>query len=226
MLQAGVNTMKSAIRKYASLAVGLFLFSAQAYAAPVTLDFGPQETPFGNLFSVIFDFSAFGGSDVVLTEIELTIAGDLDADHEYVDLSLENVIGLGRILDNDPSNDPFSFVGPNGLVDGSYQADENNSDPNSPAFGGGQTSTAPFNLDVTSLLAGDNRLVLHLDPSGSVGGHATSFHPDFSPLNPFAVAVVGTATFDVSLVPVPAAVWLFTSGLAGLIGISRRKQTA
>ncbi|MGB7934539.1 MAG: PEP-CTERM sorting domain-containing protein [Gammaproteobacteria bacterium] len=30
---------------------------------------------------------------------------------------------------------------------------------------------------------------------------------------------------DVSAIPVPATVWLFGSGLLGLIGISRRKKT-
>ena len=31
-------------------------------------------------------------------------------------------------------------------------------------------------------------------------------------------------TFEVSSVPVPAAVWLFGSGLLGLIGVARRKK--
>jgi len=35
----------------------------------------------------------------------------------------------------------------------------------------------------------------------------------------------GTLTYgDVSAVPVPAAVWLFGSGLVGLVGIARRKK--
>ena len=34
------------------------------------------------------------------------------------------------------------------------------------------------------------------------------------------------ATFDVAAVPVPAAVWLFGSGLAGLVGLARRRLTA
>jgi hypothetical protein len=32
-------------------------------------------------------------------------------------------------------------------------------------------------------------------------------------------------TADVAAVPVPAAVWLFGSGLLGLIGVARRKKT-
>jgi hypothetical protein len=37
-------------------------------------------------------------------------------------------------------------------------------------------------------------------------------------------AVVGTVGIDVNIVPVPAAVWLFGSGLLGLVGIARRKK--
>ena len=46
----------------------------------------------------------------------------------------------------------------------------------------------------------------------------------------YAVTIVGggswdyTWTFDVVAVPIPAAVWLFGSGLIGLIGIARRKK--
>ena len=35
--------------------------------------------------------------------------------------------------------------------------------------------------------------------------------------------VITTGTIGASVVPVPAAIWLFGSGLLGLVGISRRK---
>ena len=35
-----------------------------------------------------------------------------------------------------------------------------------------------------------------------------------------------TITGDVSMVPIPPALWLFSSGLLGLVGIARRKQAA
>jgi len=44
--------------------------------------------------------------------------------------------------------------------------------------------------------------------------------------NDGAFPVMDNITVDVSAVPVPAAVWLFGSGLLGLIGIARRKKTA
>jgi len=37
-------------------------------------------------------------------------------------------------------------------------------------------------------------------------------------------AVVGTVGIDVNIVPVPAAAWLFGSGLLGLAGVARRKK--
>lgn len=63
--------------------------------------------------------------------------------------------------------------------------------------------------------------------------------PTFSPFDPdvigeyqFAIQVssdglnVETVAMEVQTVPVPAAVWLFGSGLLGLVGIARRKKTA
>jgi hypothetical protein len=74
----------------------------------------------------------------------------------------------------------------------------------------------------------------------------SSINNDFDPHNPFAS---GTSTFTLGLlsagitgftdilisfgttagdnvaVPIPAAIWLFASGLLGLIGIARRKYT-
>jgi hypothetical protein len=45
-----------------------------------------------------------------------------------------------------------------------------------------------------------------------------------SPDNPFAG--VSVSAIELQSVPVPAAIWLFGSGLLGLIGIARRKKTA
>jgi len=50
-------------------------------------------------------------------------------------------------------------------------------------------------------------------------------------LGPFSVSrdfqnVYSFATFEVSQVPLPAAVWLFGSGLLGMIGIPRHKKSA
>ena len=39
-----------------------------------------------------------------------------------------------------------------------------------------------------------------------------------------AIATATVTTMTVNPVPIPAAVWLFGSGLIGLIGIARRKK--
>jgi hypothetical protein len=38
--------------------------------------------------------------------------------------------------------------------------------------------------------------------------------------------IVSTSEFPPAIVPIPAAAWLFGSGLLGLIGIARRKKAA
>jgi hypothetical protein len=55
---------------------------------------------------------------------------------------------------------------------------------------------------------------------------ATSAPPAFTPL-PTGDPLFGTFTFSAaSAVPIPAGIWLFGSGLLGLVGISRRKKAA
>ena len=53
-------------------------------------------------------------------------------------------------------------------------------------------------------------------------GLAISAPPAFSPLP--EPTFFGEFTFSAAVVPVPAAVWLFGSGLIGLIGVARRKK--
>jgi len=55
--------------------------------------------------------------------------------------------------------------------------------------------------------------------SSNTGNQSSSFYKEVA--NPYAWAVYSG---DVSAVPVPAAVWLFGSGLIGLVGFARRKK--
>ncbi len=64
----------------------------------------------------------------------------------------------------------------------------------------------------TSLLASVN------GPGFEVGGRATIGDPNNLTITPGA-----SSTFSVSAVPVPAAIWLFGSGMLGLVGFARRR---
>lgn len=78
-------------------------------------------------------------------------------------------------------------------------------------------------------------------PSTDSGTHFDSILPEIGPgtyLTGYTSPGIGqptegysysldyTLTYTVAAVPVPAAVWLFGSGLLGLVGIARRKKTA
>ena len=66
-------------------------------------------------------------------------------------------------------------------------------------------------------------------------GPLTDLNPEI-PLNQFSnvpldtglltFSSIDTITFQAAVVPIPAAVWLFCSGLLGMIGIARRKKAA
>lgn len=94
------------------------------------------------------------------------------------------------------------------------------------------STPGPFNnLQSGEILNGDYELYW----SGSLSTYSAGsvFTYDFNHGDPYDSSF-GFAPFyamavydgDVSAVPVPAAMWLFGSGLLGLIGITRRKKTA
>ena len=60
------------------------------------------------------------------------------------------------------------------------------------------------------------------DAIADVGGNRYGWFAN----NEFGLLAIDNTSLSTSAVPVPAAVWLFGSGLLGLVGISRRKKTA
>lgn len=79
-----------------------------------------------------------------------------------------------------------------------------------------------WQLDLTSLSIVDQTAdLLTLEGSGFLSGNAF----DITGVNwTFSASAVGTSySMTMTAVPVPAAVWLFGSGLLGLIGVARRK---
>jgi len=78
-----------------------------------------------------------------------------------------------------------------------------------------------WTLDLTSLAVIDNGGILDLEGMGMLSGH------DFTTTNvtwSFSAQSATSYSMTVTAVPVPAAFWLFGSGLIGLIGVARRKD--
>ena len=88
-----------------------------------------------------------------------------------------------------------------------------------PPTGWGLTNTGDFlNVQSSNYWSGSkvnsgSAWVFNFDRGGQSGAKGEGF-------NLFAWAV---RSGDVSAVPIPAAVWLFGSGLLGLVGMARRK---
>lgn len=87
------------------------------------------------------------------------------------------------------------------------------------SFAEGNSFTAADSNSLTMSIA---RLPNGLDSNFNAGDFGSAC------ITPGSANVSGTGNCSISVnpVPVPAAVWLFGSGLAGLIGVSRRKKAA
>ena len=84
------------------------------------------------------------------------------------------------------------------------------------------TGGANATLTGSALVGGGGTWTGTIVSSGNVGNHWGFF--DGTPYSEiFNITVTGTAA---PAVPVPAAVWLFGSGLLGLVGVARRKKKA
>jgi hypothetical protein len=102
------------------------------------------------------------------------------------------------------------------------------------SFGGGTYGSALWELITGEDVFPDS--VTQVDALESAGALATSngfpnlraeFFPNagYSFISSFSdEEIVAEGTMSVSPIPIPAAVWLFGSGLLGLVGIARRKK--
>jgi len=108
------------------------------------------------------------------------------------------------------------------------------SDPTSNAQGGGQYWGSSFGGQGTVGNAGTGfggSLYFYYVTANGTGFLAApkTIYQNAQGLGTFSLADNGTLTYSIAApaaVPVPAAVWLFGSGLLGLVGISRRKKQA
>lgn len=102
-------------------------------------------------------------------------------------------------------------------------------DPSSPAFGAVFDTTA-FGLLGSTILGLDTD-AFFVYTTGKAGSPAITkptrtVFENSAGQGIFSLSADGTLTYNIPAIPVPAAVWLLGSGLLGLVGVARRKQSA
>lgn len=87
--------------------------------------------------------------------------------------------------------------------------------------GDGLTNTGPFSNFQPNRFWSELEYALNTDRAWTFNFNNGVQNDGYKPGGMYALAV---RPGDVSTVPVPAAVWLFGSGLIGLLGLARRKR--
>lgn len=182
---------------YASILFGVVFFGASiAHAA--TVSFSPTSVTAGVgdfiKLDVVMDFTG-----------EPTLGGGTDIFYDASVLSFQSFdFGTTTLaLDSGFSRSPDVLTNKlEGLAFGNFNG----------LSGPGTIGTLTFR----AIALGDITLTMAVTSEANKGGEfisATTFGPQ----------LVSFGTAGVSIVPIPAAVWLFGSGLIGLIGVARRK---
>ena len=220
---------KSLLSRSACASILTLGLLTSANAATLQLDFGlsfgdPLDSDTaapdgsGPWLTALFDDGDTAGS-VTLT---LTVAGDVGgAEVTAVYLNVDDAIG-GSNLTITPTDE--SSIDPGAIISTGTDAFKADADgwydilfdlppPGSDRFTAGEV--LEYNITGLGLLASSFNFLSTpdlVDPNGPYLGAAK-----------FASTGDGSQSDWVGVVPVPAAVWLFGSGLIGLIGVARRK---
>jgi hypothetical protein len=171
-----------------------------------------------SLKALILGITLFGASLGVANAAFIT--GSFGVGGSYSESS--NVVTLGSVvagtgtLDFDPS---IGFSTPNGNINNS------NIDLNTLAPVPNLFDIGGWQFDLESLVVGQQGGVLELDGTGFVSNLDSNLGFDKTPVVwGFTGNDNGSSySMTITAVPVPAAVWLFGSGLLGLVGIARRR---
>jgi hypothetical protein len=204
------------------------LFASAAYAVPV-LQLGPDgsnNSPYYDTTTDTWMLSPSGGSfsfDAYNLDggtAYLIFAAMPQTKTDAFDINVSGDSGALTMTSSGYGTPPFSdpnSLAPHGIYDTwseIYQINFDGSQTTVYDTQPGQTGSAlgyseTVNVDINSMLAGTTGIHVDLftmDDQGQVTHFAPYSH-------------------DLSTVPVPAAVWLFGSGLLGLVGVARRRRS-
>ena len=199
-------------KQIVSCAVGLSALAAVGLvnAATVSLTPSPQTIIVGNTFNITASGTGF------------------DADVTFLDMTLTWDTAFLELITNDPttliSNAALLGFSTGGLTEVTYTPGVLNLSFDTPLSGFGVTTTPSgiFDFFTLEFLAVSSTIGTTLTAAdGGLGGWGDGL------LSPIFVdyANAEITINPVSAVPVPAAVWLFGSGLLGLVGVARRSTT-
>lgn len=173
------------------LAFMLAMVTSAAHAA--TINFGPSSAG-GSGPTILFNNLVTPTAILGDATFNFTVNGDLNSSNEFVDVSIDGV-SLGRVFDNNTTNDPFNF------------ASDIGNQSQSDLSGSATISNAIF-----APLIADGILNLTFNFSGPVDFAGT------------VNKLEGSITFtEVSSVPLPASALFLLSGIFGL-GVLRRRR--
>ncbi len=172
------------------------LLAASFSANAAVISFGPASAsgsgPVINFNNLVTPTGIIGDATITLN-----INGDFDWSGEFADITLDG-FSLGRVLDNNTTNDAFNFAGDAGNQSASTV-----------------TGSATIANSVFASLILDGLLNLSFDTSAAVNCCGTVNH------------LSGTITFnEVSAVPIPAAAFMFAPALLGFMGLRRKAKNS
>ncbi len=194
--------------KQSALAVALIVGSASTQAGTISLQTTSPVVTEGDLFEleILMDFT--DGA---------TIGGGFDL---LFDSSLVSYVAGSYVVDPVLGSDPAFTRDDSASADAAHRIDVGLDSLIGLAFGNFGGLTGPSRVGTLQFMANNTGFADFglIDTTNSTVG--IFYGSDFSEQYPNYIG----AQIEIEAVPVPAAVWLFGSGLIGLAGIARRRQ--
>lgn len=215
---------KGLVLKFFTIAAfGLFSLQANAALVYTFSDLSSDATPASDLDATLsFSVASTTGNDV----LTLTLENQTTAPSAFtIDELYFNFTGDSSLIDFDSANTGsgklFNTGSRNAANFGSFDVQIGGPANNQGiALASGGTETWLIDLGATGITSADFNLLSTNPPGDTEAFAALKFvqGPDDPEKPGFEDSAFG------AVVPVPAAVWLFGSGLLGLVGVARRKR--